>query len=315
MLPESPIYGFINGTMLGSAWVKNSPAAWEAPLTDTVLSAYAGDLTQMLSTLSGMSARPAFNLAFANLQNSMANRYNNEMAALQQKALDSYDVSLDAELAKLQEQLPKLVDYQGQIADTRNLLLDRLDQLSDLDTINSSLQLDAENGVPIESSVFDGGVDLVTEDFGLLPFIDGNEFGFFGDDGIGDLRLNGIGLEHFSADDDNADPPTGSSYELVVGRTKINDTLDLVTNRLDMVAGEVERIASRISEIKDHQQVKVAEIKADIAKQAEEKKMLIAQQLQAMSISFESQQASNERIVKAQNNDSYQPGSVVNLFS
>lgn len=44
-------------------------------------------------------------------------------------------------------------------------------------------------------------------------------------------------------------------------------------------------------------------------------KLQIASQLQALSISFEAQQASNEQIVKAQTNDTYQPGSVVNLFS
>ncbi len=301
--------------MLGSAWVKNSPAVWEAPLTDTVLSAYAGDLTQMLSTLSGMSARPSFNLAFANMQNAMANRYNDEMSSLQQKAMDKYDTSLDAELSKLQEQLPKLVDYQTKVSDTRNQLLDRLDQMSDLDTINSTLQLDAQNGNAVASSVYDAGVDSVKSKFGQLPFVDGNEFGFSGDDGIGNLRLNGVGLGHFSVDNDAAKPPTGSTYDLVAARTKVNDTLDLVTNRLDMVAGEVERISDRISEIKDHQQTTVADIKADIAKQAQQKKLQIAQQLQAMSVSFEAQQVSNEQIVKAQNNDTYQVGSVVNLFS
>jgi len=301
--------------MLGSAWVKNSPAAWEAPLTDTVLSAYTGDLTQMLSTLSGMSARPSFNLAFSNLQNAMANRYNNEMATLQQKALDSYDTSLDAELAKLKEQLPKLAEYQSNVANTRNLFLDRLDELSDLDTINSTLQQDASNGDPVISSVYDAGVENTNGKLSYLPFLDGTEFGFYGDDGIGNIRLNGIGLDSFSVDDDNATPPTGSSYDLVKARTKVNDVLELVTNRLDMVAGEVDRITDRITEIQDHQQASVADIKADIAKKAEEKKLQIAMQLQAISVSFESQQASNEKIVKAQANDTYQPGSVVNLFS
>lgn len=301
--------------MLGSAWVKNLPAAWEVSLTDTVLSAYTGDLTQMLSTLSGMSARPSFNLAFANMQNAMANRYNDEMATLQQKALDHYDTSLDAELSKLQEQLPKLVEYQTKVSTTRNQLLDRLDELSDLDTINSTLQTDVTNGNPVVSTVYDIGVDSVTSKLGQLPFLDGIEFSFYGDDGIGNIRQNGLGLEHFSADDDNATPPTGSTYDLVAARKKINDTLELINNRLDMVAGEADRVADRIAEIKDHQQASVAEIKADIAKQAQEKKLQIAIQLQALSVSFEAQQASNEKIVKAQNNDTYQPGSVVNLFS
>jgi hypothetical protein len=301
--------------MVGSAWVKNSPIAWEVPLTDTVLSAYTGDLTQMLSTLSGMSARPSFNLAFANMQNAMANRYNDEMATLQQKALDSYDTSLDSELSKLKEQLPKLVEYQSSVANTRNLLLDRLDDLSDLDTINSTLQLDASKGNPVTSSVYDAGVKNVNDKLGRLPFLEGSEFGFFGDDGVGNMRLKGVGLADFSVDMDNATPPTGSSYDLVKARTKINDAVELVTNRLDMVAGEVERIADRITEIQEHQQAKVADIKADIAKQAEQKKLQIAMQLQALSVSFESQQASNEKIVKAQANDTYTPGSVVNLFS
>ena len=284
-------------------------------MTDTVLSAYTGDLTQMLSTLSGMSARPAFNLAFSNMQNAMANRYNDEMSVLQSKALDKYDGSLDAELSKLQEQLPKLVDYQTQVSTTRNQLLDRLDQLSDLDTINYTMQTDASHGNPVDSSVYDAGVQSVSNKLGQLPFMDGTEFGFFGDDGIGKFRLDGIGLKAFSVDNDAATPPTGSTYDLVASRTKINDAVDLVTNRLDMVAGEAERIANRISEIKDHQQASVADIKDEIAKIAKEKKLQVAMQLQALSVSFESQQASNEKIVKAQTNDTYQPGSVVNLFS
>jgi predicted nuclease with TOPRIM domain len=299
--------------VLGSARVKNLPAAWEAPVTDTVLSAYTGDLTQMLSTLSGMSARPSFNLAFSNMQNAMANRYNNEMMVSQQKALDSYDGSLDTELAKLQEQLPKLEEYQVTVNQARSQLLDRLDNLSDIITASATLQVDAASGDPVDATEYNKLVDSLNQQMANLPQIDGTEFGFYGDDGTGNLRLKGAGIGPFVADDDTA--KTGATYELGATLNKLNQAINLVNNRVDIISGEVTRIEDRITEIKDHQQASVAEIKTKIAKEAQEKKLQIAMQLQALSVSFEAQQASNEKIVKAQNNDTYQPGSVVNLFS
>lgn len=284
-------------------------------MTDTVLSAYAGDLTQMLSTLSGMSSRPAFNLAFANLQNSYANQYNDKMQVLQRQALDRYDTSLDAELIKLKEQLPKLEEYQNLVADSVSLVSERLDQIGDLDIQNASLQLHASVGDPLDTTEFDGGVDNLNDALSRLPILDGTEFSFYGDEGVGQIRLNGIGIDHFTVDDDQADPPTGSSYELSAGLSRVNLLVSQLYNRLDMVAGEADRVRDRISEIQDHQQAQVADIKKDVARKAQEMKLQIASQLQALSVSFEAQQASNEQIVKAQTNDTYQPGSVVNLFS
>lgn len=299
--------------MLGSAWVKNSPAAWEVPLTDTVLSAYAGDLTQMLSTLSGMSARPAFNLAFANMQNSMVVRYNDEVSALQQKALDSYDTNLDKELAQLQERLPKLVEYQSQVNNGRTQLLDRLDDLSNLTSLNAEQQINAAAGDPVDATKYDAAIDKFNDNLGYLPFLDGTDVDLYGDEGVGEIRMNGLGLEHFAVDDDDAE--TGATYNLTDSLEKLNLALKRVSNRLDIVASEVDWVETRITEIRDHQQRAMEEIKADVAKQVEQKKLLIAQQLQAISIGFEAAQASNEQMGKAFTNDTYQPGSVVNLFS
>jgi hypothetical protein len=299
--------------MLGSAWVKNSPAAWEVPLTDTVLSAYTGDLTQMLSTLSGMSARPAFNLAFANMQNSMVARYNDEVSTLQRQALDTYDTSLDSELEQLQERLPKLTEYQAQVNNGRTQLLDRLDDLSNLTSLNAEQQINAAAGDPVDAARYDAAVDEFNDSLGNLPFLDGTDVELYGDEGVGDIRLNGIGLEHFAADDDDAE--TGATYNLTESLDKLNLAIKRVSNRLDIVASEVDWVETRITEIRDHQQRAVEEIKADIAKQVEQKKLLIAQQLQAVSIGFEAAQASSDQMNKAFTNDTYQPGSVVNLFS
>ncbi|KIL97221.1 hypothetical protein CCC_00282 [Paramagnetospirillum magnetotacticum MS-1] len=284
-------------------------------MTDTVLSAYAGDLTQMLSTLSGMSARPAFNLAFANIQNSYANQYNDKMQVLQRKAMDTYDTSLDTELSKLKEQLPKLQDYQNLVSNAVAQVAETLDKIGDLDLQNASLQLHAAAGDTPDATEYNASVDSLNESLSRLPNVDGTEFSFYGDEGVGDIRLNGIGIKHFSADDDQAKPPTGSSVELAAGLTRANQLVSQLYNRLDMAAGEVTRVQDRISEIEDHQQTQAADIKKDVAKQAKQMKLEIASQLQALSVSFESQQQQNEKIVKAQTNDTYQPGSVVNLFS
>lgn len=282
-------------------------------MTDTVLSAYTGDLTQMLTTLSGMSARPAFNLAFANLQNAMANRYNDEVGAMQQKALDTYDTSLDKELSALQEQLPALEDYQTNVAQARSQLLERIDNLSDLITSNSSLQGEAAGGGTVDATAFNSAVDSLNSKLSSLPQIDGSQFSFYGDDGVGNLRLKGSGISHFSADNDTA--KTGSTYELGDALEKMNLTINLVNNRVDIVAGEVTRVQDRISEIKDHQQKSVAEIKAKVTQEVQQKKLIVAEQLQAISVGFEASQANSDQLTKAFSNDTYQVGSVVNLFS
>lgn len=282
-------------------------------MTDTVLSAYTGDLTQMLTTLSGMSARPAFNLAFANLQNAMANRYNDEVGALQQKALDSYDTNMDKELSALQQQLPALETYQTTVNQARSQLLDRLNNLSDLITSNASLQSAAAGGQSVDTTSYDTAVKNLNQQLANLPQIDGSQFSFYGDDGVGNLRLKGAGIGSFSEDNDKT--KTGSTYELGDALTKLNQTINLVNNRVDIVAGEVTRVEDRITEIKDHQQQSVADIKAKITEETQRKKLLVAQQLQAISVGFEASQANSDQLTKAFSNDTYQVGSVVNLFS
>jgi hypothetical protein len=283
-------------------------------MTDTVLSAFVGDTSQMLSTVAGMSARPAFNLAFSNLQTLAATRYNDQVSALQQRALDSYDVNLDKELSNLQDLLPKLQDYQNSVNNARNQLIERLDQMSDIDTLNSTLQDQASKGQTVNAAEFNAKVDALNNNLKVLPFVDGSQFDDYGDSGIGNIRLNGVGLKHFSVDS-NSTPPTGSSTDLLKARTQINDTLDLLTNRLDIASGRVDQVSSRISEIQNIQQKKTAEIKADVAKQAQTLKLQLAQQLQAISVAFEAQQGNSDQLTKAFTNDTYQVGSVVNLFS
>ncbi|CUW41756.1 conserved protein of unknown function [Magnetospirillum sp. XM-1] len=282
-------------------------------MTDTVLSAYAGDLTQMLSTLSGMSARPAFNLAFANMQNAMVVRYNDEVSALQRKALDSYDTNLDKELAQLQTRLPKLVEYQSQVNNARTQLLDRLDDFGNLTSLNAEQQINSAAGDPVDATRYDAEIDKFNASLGNLPFTEGTDVDLIGDEGMGQIRMNGLGLQHFSVDDDDA--KTGATYNLSSSLDKLNLALKRISNRLDIVASEVDWVETRITEIKDHQQQSMADIKADVAKQVQQKKLLIAQQLQAVSIGFEAAQASSEKMDKAFTNDTYQPGSVVNLFS
>jgi hypothetical protein len=283
-------------------------------MTDTVLSAFVGDTSQMLSTVAGMSARPAFNLAFSNLQTLAATRYNDQVSALQQRALDSYDVNLDKELSNLQDLLPKLQDYQNSVNNARNQLIERLDQMSDIDTLNATLQDQVSKGQTVDDTEFNAKVDALNNNLKVLPFVDGSQFDDYGDSGIGNIRLNGVGLKHFSADG-NTTPPTGSSTDLLKARTQINDTLDLLTNRLDIASGRVDQVSSRISEIQSMQQKKTAEIKADVAKQAQTLKLQLAQQLQAISVAFEAQQGNSDQLTKAFTNDTYQVGSVVNLFS
>lgn len=284
-------------------------------MTDTVLSAYVGDTSQMLSTVVGMAARPAFNLAFSNLQTLAAIRYNDKVSTIQQRALDSYDVNLDKELSNLKDLLPKLQDYQYAVNNARNMLIERLDQMSDLDQMNGDLQNAASGGQAYDAAAFNAAVDGLNANLKVLPFVDGSEFNDYGDSGIGNIRLNGIGLQHFSVDDNNVTPPTGSSTELLKARTKVNDTLDLLSNRLDIAGGMADQVSSRIREIQTLQDRKTAEIKDDVAKQSKDLKLQLAQQLQAISIAFEAQQGNTDQLTKAFTNDTYQVGSVVNLFS
>ncbi|MBI3446287.1 MAG: hypothetical protein HY055_13255 [Magnetospirillum sp.] len=284
-------------------------------MTDTVLSAFAGDASQMLNSVATQAARPNFNLAFSQMQNLAAQRYNDQVSAIQSRALDSYNVTIEREQKNLKELAPKVQDYQNGIINTRSLLLDRFDQFDKLDTLNASLQQAASQGQTVDPTEYNALVDNIKLQLQNLPLLNGAEFDEFGDNGVSSLRLNGAKLEHWSVDNSNANPPTGSSENLVGARTLINNALDLANNRLDEVTSRLDGIESRIGVIQSLLDTQTADIKKDVAKQAGDIKAQLSQSLNALSLGFEIQQIQNEKLNAAFTNDSYQPGSVVNLFS
>lgn len=284
-------------------------------MVETVLSAYVGDVSLMLNSVSNMAARPTFNLMFSQLQERAALKYNNDVAAMQEKALDSYNVTIEREKNVLGDVLVKVGDYQNNLVMLRGQLLDRLDQFGSLDTINATLQQQAGNGETVDPTEYNALIDAVKSQLGNLPLVDGSAIDHFGDDGIGILRRQEGGLEHWSVDGGTVENPTGSSNNLVEARTALNNSLELINNRIDAVATQYDQIATRITHIDKQLQDQVSDIKKDVAKKASDLKAQLSQQLNAISLAFEIQQVQNEKLNAAFNNDSYQPGSVVNLFS
>lgn len=279
----------------------------------TVLSST--DSSQILTTLAQNSAGARFNLAFNSLQNAYVERYNKEMEVVNRQAMDKYDTSLDAELAKLEEQLPKLEAYQTTVSSALAQATERLDDLGTLQVDNAMLQLHAAAGETTDATDFNSAVDSLNDMLSRLPIMDGSEFSIFTDEGVGDARLNGIGVNHFSVDDDTAE--TGSSYELEEGMSKVNLLVTKLYNHLDMVGGEVDTISDRIDTIKDLQENSVEDIKAGVQKIAEEKKAAISAQLQALSVVFETSQQSTAKMLEAMNSDgsTTQEGTAVDIFA
>lgn len=319
------------------------------------------DSSQILTSLSQSAAGARFNLAFASLQNSYVERYNKEMELINRQAVDSYDTSLDRELAKLQEQLPKLQDYKDQVSNTINMMAERLDQIGDLafdnasmqlrsaagnsaagnsaavntaavntvnatdfdkkwaqlgDTINNtSMQLQSATGNAVDTTDFDKKRAQLSDMLSRLPILDGSEFSYYGDEGVGDVRLNGLGIKEFSVDDEKTE--TGSTYELDAALSKANLLVTKLYNRLDMVAGDEDAITERIDQIKAKQKTATEEIKAKVQKIAEEKKSKIAAQLQALSNTFELSQQTTNKVLEAMNSDggSTQSGTAVDILT
>lgn len=279
----------------------------------TVLSST--DSSQILTSLSQSAAGARFNLAFASLQNSYVERYNKEMEVVNRQAMDSYDTSLDKELAKLEEQLPKLQDYQDQVSSTINMMAERLDQIGDLSIENASLQLQSAAGNTVDTTQFDAKLASLNDSLSRLPILEGSEFSYYGDDGVGDARLNGLGIKGFSVDDDDAE--TGSTYELDAALGKANLMVTKLYNRLDMVAGDAEAVSDRIDQIKTMQKSSVEDIKAEVQKVAEKKKAAIAAQLQALSNTFELSQQTTNKVLEAMNSDgsTTQSGTAVDILT
>lgn len=279
----------------------------------TVLSST--DSSQILTSLSQSASGARFNLAFAALQNSYVERYNKEMEVVNRQAMDSYDTSLDKELAKLEEQLPKLQDYKDQVSSTINMMAERLDQIGDLSLDNATMQLQAAAGNTVDTTDFDAKRAQLSDMLSRLPVLDGTEFSYYGDEGVGDVRLNGLGINAFTVDDDDAE--TGSTYEMDAALKKANLLVSKLYNRLDMVAGDEDAITERIDQIKTKQAADTEDIKAKVQKIAEEKKAKIAAQLQALSNTFELSQQSTNKVLEAMNSDgsTTQSGTAVDILT
>lgn len=269
----------------------------------TVLSASVADAGQLLSSVAHDAARPTFNFTFARIQDAAIRRYNDSIVKIQNEALDKVDVSVEAQLKSIEEKLPKLQKYQNQIASLGGNLSDAIALMDTLDAEDAALQV---SGSP-DPTVYNATVDRLNALIGRLPFMDGSSIGDYTDEGIGNLRLNGLGLQHWS----QADSPA----ELVAARTTLNDKAELVNTRLSGVAELVDDTARQLDDVTMRLIVKNAEIKDDVAKKSSDLKLQLAQQLNALSISFEVTLQQNERMAAALDGGAWTPGSVVNLFS
>ena len=265
-----------------------------------------------LAGLSTTASRPNFELQFSILQNTVIDRLNKEIEAVNEKSRESVDAFLllsQKKLLTFQNNVDSFTIANSRNAWTLSDLVDKLDQLQSA--------LDAA-----DTASFNNVLDQINENVGRMTVPNGAAIGIFLDDGITAIRRDGlinvtragakVKVTDFSQFADTAEANAAISS----ARTTITNSLNAVLARAE-AAEKLRQVTKKnlvatVLQIEAVKTAKEAELAAELAKLREK----YAHFLNALSLAFESNQAMAEQLGKSLfDPNKIDPGSVLNIFS
>ncbi len=269
-------------------------------------------LASGLSSLSTVASRPNFELQFSNLQNTIIDRLNKEIEAVNESSRESVDAFLLQSQKKLQKFQSNLDSFT--FANSRNAwalgeLVDRLDALESAraasDTANFNIELNKINAI-----------------VGNLGVPNGAVVGIFVDDGITAIRRDGlinvtragakVRVTDYSQFTNDAEAQTA----IATARTTITTSLNAVLSRAE-AAEKLRQVTDKnvtatSLQIEATKTAKDAELAVELSKLREK----YGQLLTALSLAFESNQSMAEQLGRGLfDANRIDPGSVLNIFS
>lgn len=265
-----------------------------------------------LANLSTVAGRPNFELQFNILQNTVIDRLNEEIAAVNESSRESVDAFLVLSQKKLrtfQANLDSFIFANSHNAWTLSELVDQLDQLQSA--------LDAS-----DTTTFNTVLGKINEIVGKMAVPNGAVVGIFLDDGITAIRRDGlinvtrsgakVRVTDYSQFTDAAEAQTAIDN----ARTTITTSLNAVLARAE-AAERLRQLTDKnltatLIEIEGAKTAREAELASALTKLREK----YAQFLNALSLAFESNQALAEQLSKGLfDPNKVDPGSVLNIFS
>jgi hypothetical protein len=265
-----------------------------------------------LATLGNISTRPSFELRFSILQNTVIDRLNAQIEAVNESSRESVDAFLLSSQKKLEAFRTHLGNFT--VANARNAW-----NLSDLSDKVDALQaaLDAA-----DTTTFNTVLHTINENVGRLSVPNGAVVGILLDDGVTAIRRDGLinvtrsgakeRVTDFAQFANNAEAQSAidaakstitKSLNAVLARAEAVEKLNQVTDK-NLTATTLQIEAAKVA--------KEAELAAELTKLREK----YAHFLNAISLAFESNQALAEQLGKGLfDPNKVDPGSVLNIFS
>ncbi len=265
-----------------------------------------------LANLSTVAGRPNFELQFNILQNTVIDRLNEEIAAVNESSRESVDAFLVLSQKKLQTfqaNLDSFIFANSRNAWTLSELVDQLDQLQSA--------LDASN-----ITLFNTVLSRINEIVGKMAVPNGAVVGIFLNDGVTAIRRDGlINVTRSGAKVRVTD--YSQFTNAAEAQTAINNARTTITTSLNAVLARAEaaerlrqltdkNLTATLLEIEGAKTAREAELASALTKLREK----YAQFLNALSLAFESNQALAEQLGKGLfDPNKVDPGSVLNIFS
>ncbi|MBM3950587.1 MAG: hypothetical protein FJ311_03945 [Rhodospirillales bacterium] len=265
-----------------------------------------------LVSLGTAAARPNFELRFSVLQNTIIDRLNKEIEAVNESSRESVDAFLLSSQKKLEAFQAKLGAFT--FANTRNAwnLSDLAGKVDDLQTALNAA----------DTATFNSVLHAINENVGRLSVPNGAAVGILLDDGITAIRRNGLinvtrdgakeRVTSFAQFTDNAE-----------AQSAINAAKSTITRSLNAVLARAEA-AAKLNQVTDKNlvatkfQIEATKAAQDVELAAEVAKLRqkYAIFLNDLSLAFESNQALAEQLGKGLfDPNKVDPGSVLNIFT
>ncbi len=260
-------------------------------------------LGETLAGVASSAARPAFEIGFNSLQNTIIDRINKEVLKAQDKPVNNIDAFLVLEQKRLNRVLPFVERYETNNTNNRfrvATILDKLDELSSLSTLGDEAGFDAK----------------LAEINDLTPGfvrVEGGAIGLFVDDGLySDVSANGLGLGEYASYADGA-----SRLEAIeTALTKLTTSLNVANLNADSASSFREKVQSKLSTTS--LQIQATQIANETEKTKEILKLRqsYAQLLNALSLAFETNQTQSQTLsARLLSKPEIPAGSVLNIIS
>lgn len=260
-------------------------------------------LGETLAGIAGSAARPAFEVGFNSLQNTIIDRINKEIQKVQDEPVNNIDAFLVLEQKRLNRVLPFVERYQTDNTNNRfrvSTILDKLDELSSLSTLGDE---DGFNAKLAEINEFASG----------FVRVDGSAIGIFVDDGLySDVSANGLGLGDYSSYASGA-----ARLEAIEGAlTKLTTSLNIANLNADSASGFRDRVESNLATTSLQIQATKAADQAEKTNEIQKLRENYAQLLNALSLAFETNQTQSQTLsARLLSQPEIPPGSVLNIIS